>query len=60
MQQHAYKVKLLQVAPDPTGHCDVDQQKIQQGQPMFGGRMTEKRLKEVGRMTKEAITHLHT
>ena len=27
--------------------------------PVFGGRMTEKRLKEVGRMTKEAIEHLH-
>lgn len=27
--------------------------------PVFGGRMTEKRLKEVGKMTKEAIEDLH-
>ena len=25
----------------------------------FGGRMTSKRLQEVGKMTKEAIEHLH-
>lgn len=29
------------------------------GQNYFGGRMTETRLKEVGRMTKETIQHLH-
>jgi len=60
MQQHAYKVKYLETAPDPTCHGTTEQQKIRQDQPMFGGRMTDKRLKEVGRMTKEAITHLHT
>lgn len=29
------------------------------GHNYFGGRMTETRLKEVGRMTKETIQHLH-
>ena len=29
------------------------------GNTYFGGRMTETRLKEVGRMTKDAIEHLH-
>ena len=42
--------------PPPPQHNAAS---IGPGNAYFGGRMTEKRLKEVGRMTKETIEHLH-